>query len=40
MVGDFDRLSDKGESVVLDLSTVLRTVPLPFQGRTIDIVSP
>ena len=32
--GGFNRLYDEGESVVLDLSTVLRTVPLPFQGRT------
>jgi hypothetical protein len=28
--GDFDRLYDEGESVGLDPSTVLGTVPLPF----------
>ena len=37
MVGDFNRLYDEGERGVLDPSTVLGTVPLPFQGRTIDI---
>ena len=31
---------DEAENVVLDPSTVLGTVPLPFQGRTKEIVSP
>ena len=40
MVGDFNYLYDEGESVVLDLSTVLGTVPLPFQGRTKTLCPP
>ena len=40
MVGCFDRLSDKGESVVLDLSTVHTHGPPSLPGKDKNIVSP